>query len=1097
MTFTDRNALGWGLLTAAVGTALSFATNLASNLVTVSSWPAQVAVWLTVFALIGTVALLGAKSLTPRRPSLDEAVEHLRNAVELRWEDDPSWRSVQEAGRLPIRWRLEHSLWFEANGSVEAGADGGNSASAQAPGKALAQFWTPRKPGSKLVVLGSGGSGKTELLVGVLRHLLTTWQKGDPAPVLVPLASWDPRQRLRPWLADWMRANFRILGRRSSENPERNLAEALIAGGRLALILDGFDEIAPESRPDALRQSNDLGGHTRVLLSSRPAEYRSAVGARNAASADQPVPERSLVNPITGAKGIFLLPQDLSEVTDYLARRSEDPMLWRRIVAESPALARTIRTPLMVMLVDSIYSHDSHPRSGPPPNLKELQRCRTQAELEESLLAGFLPARYPAPAGEAGKCRGPVWTATDAAHWLGNLARTIGDRADLRWWELDGRAPTVWSRPAVADAITMVVVLVWTALSAGSFNGWLFFSARVAVTDAVRISAATLVCYVAMRYLTTSYGAAVLGALGAYVAGTLSGSYDLSISIGLVAAFSWRPLRLKRSGLRPAIFVAILVVLVSMAIRGMNLLLPALFAPELTQGFAAGALDGFVNRWDEDVNGWLAAGMVTGIVTWAAMTVTGNQTPSERRASHRRPALSKPLVPALVVGGLVASIDSWADGFRDDVTHAWMIGPADGLAAGFAVWYVAFWARQAPWRGPRATGEAAASARLRRLPERTTRPVLAGTLLAAAGAAVNFLGHRARTDISLDWARAAAEGLCLGVLLWIALAYRRRPARPSRAYQGRQRPPLVVWPRIVAPAAGIALVVTVLHGLSSGASRGIVTGLGIGSVVLFALHRRYGADGEVPGPGSDAHEYGGRWPVRPAEAGVFMTAVVGILAGFGYGLMFGLVAVLASRVSRAIWRRGQPTRGIVPSWAGVVGGAGLGSLTVLASAFNGMAPRWLAVIGFTSGIALALTFGIRMESGPENLVTSPRTLFLRDRRAFFAITIVVAVALAVSLGSRVLAGGRPWDAGALAALSTMLTFGMTAGLAIATAATRFGTFAVTMALFASRGDLPWRLMLFLNDAHMNRGVLRSNGETYQFRHERLRQQIARETSHAP
>jgi hypothetical protein len=757
----------------------------------------------------------------------------------------------------------------------------------------------------------------------------------------------------------------------------------------------------------------------------------------------------------------------------------------------------------MVMLVDSIYSHDSHLRSGPPPDLDTLRRFRTQGQLEEFLLAGFVPARYPAPAGGAGTCRGPAWTATDAAHWLGNLARMVGGGADLRWWELDGRAPTVWSRPVVADAITLAVVVVWTALSAGSFNGWLFLSARVAVTDAVRISAATLVCYVAMRYLSTSYGAAVLGALGAYVAGTLSGSYDLSISIGLVAAFSWRPLRLKHCGLRPAIVVAILVVSVSMAIRGMNLVLPALFAPELTQGFAAGALDGFVNRWDEDVNGWLAAGLVTGIVTWAAMTVTGNQMPSERRAPQPRPALSKPLVPALVVGGLVAAIDSWADGFRDDVTHAWMIGPADGLAAGFAVWYVAFWAGQAPWRGSAATGDAAAtgeaamSARWRWLPEWTTRPVLAGALLATAGAVVNFVGLRARTDISPDWARAAAEGLCLGVLLWIALAYRQRPIRSSPARPGRRRLPLVVWPRIVVPAAGIALVVTVLHGLSSGPSRGIATGMGIGSVVLFVLHRRHGTVGAAPEPGSDAHECGEDWSVRPVEAGVFLTVVVGIVAGFGYGLLFGLVAVLASRVSRAIWRRGQPTRGIVPSWAGVVCGAGLGSLTVLASAFNGMAPRWLAVIGFTSGIALALTFGIRMESGPENLVTSPRTLFLRDRRAFLVITTVVAVAMGVSLGSRMLAGGGAWEAGALAALCTVLTFGMTAGLVIAAAATRFGTFAVATALLASRGDLPWRLMFFLNDAHLNRGVLRSNGETYQFRHERLRQQMAREASRAP
>jgi hypothetical protein len=85
----------------------------------------------------------------------------------------------------------------------------------------------------------------------------------------------------------------------------------------------------------------------------------------------------------------------------------------------------------------------------------------------------------------------------------------------------------------------------------------------------------------------------------------------------------------------------------------------------------------------------------------------------------------------------------------------------------------------------------------------------------------------------------------------------------------------------------------------------------------------------------------------------------------------------------------------------------------------------------------------------------------------------------------------PGYAGALAALSTTMTYGMTAGLVIAAGATRFGTLAVTNAWRAARDDVPLRLMAFLDDAHRERGVLRSNGAVYQFRHDLLREQVMR------
>jgi len=45
--------------------------------------------------------------------------------------------------------------------------------------------------------------------------------------------------------------------------------------------------------------------------------------------------------------------------------------------------------------------------------------------------------------------------------------------------------------------------------------------------------------------------------------------------------------------------------------------------------------------------------------------------------------------------------------------------------------------------------------------------------------------------------------------------------------------------------------------------------------------------------------------------------------------------------------------------------------------------------------------------------------------------------------------------------------------------------------FPLTGRLPWRVLTFLDDAH-DRGVLRRAGAVYQFRHLRLRDQLAAE-----
>jgi hypothetical protein len=74
----------------------------------------------------------------------------------------------------------------------------------------------------------------------------------------------------------------------------------------------------------------------------------------------------------------------------------------------------------------------------------------------------------------------------------------------------------------------------------------------------------------------------------------------------------------------------------------------------------------------------------------------------------------------------------------------------------------------------------------------------------------------------------------------------------------------------------------------------------------------------------------------------------------------------------------------------------------------------------------------------------------------------------------------------------VVTIGLMSGLAVGLAvclSRSWGAFVGIRLWLGSRGQLPLRLMRFLEDAHQ-RGVLRQVGAVYQFRHARLQDRLA-------
>jgi hypothetical protein len=434
--------------------------------------------------------------------------------------------------------------------------------------------------------------------------------------------------------------------------------------------------------------------------------------------------------------------------------------------------------------------------------------------------------------------------------------------------------PTAAGNHWARIGLTALAIMVWTALSAGLLNQWIFNEANSGITDAIRISAAALLGYFGLLYLTGQQDTALLAATGAYIAGTLSGTYDLAVVVGLVVGFSWRFTRhpsdgrMRRGTLRDVVLVGFASAAVALAIGGAGLLVP--LTPSLIEGFGAGALDGFASRWDQDANGWLATGLVTASIAWAGVVIARG-----RDGSLAGPAF-RPVWQGAVAFLAVALFNCWADRYGE-VEHAWMAAPADGLAVGLAVWWVSYWSRL--WSAP---GED-------RGPNRAVRY---GLLVGVVSVALNLPGYWTRTDMHTEWTRALAEGIGSGLLVWFALDLPHRPSgsRPSDLRRPRQRI------RIVLPAFGAGVMIGVLDTMSAGIGRGVATGIATGLVIYFLTVRRREPQLET-GPSQ----------VSPVEAGVAVLILVGLVAGSGYALMYGIIAGLGCRVARDIAVRRQPS----------------------------------------------------------------------------------------------------------------------------------------------------------------------------------------------
>jgi hypothetical protein len=397
-------------------------------------------------------------------PTLAEAADQLADAIQAQWKTELRVRWLDGPVQMPVSWlqvSADPTDDFANHGKSVLGqrkmdwplisvGSGGHRPRIDWHSR-LARSRNNldelhRKSANRLIVLGAPGSGKTVLLMRLVIQLIECRGVGDPVPVLVPLASWDPRsQDLRSWLVARLTVDHPGL-----KNPapgqlgSLNLASAMLEKHLIVLLLDGLDEISPEARRMALEQIYGyLHPGDRLFLSSRTEEFFDAKGSEGAPR-------------LPDVTAIMLRPLTPNTVAGYLRGLAADGLASRwecvlKALKTNAVLAEVLSTPLMVELARIAYNTENRvdDTSFPDPaELSDNERFASAADLRAHLFNAFIDAAYRA---RARSVHGR-WDLADVKRWLAFLAHHLesgmAGTSDLGWWTLRLSAPK-WLVPLV------------------------------------------------------------------------------------------------------------------------------------------------------------------------------------------------------------------------------------------------------------------------------------------------------------------------------------------------------------------------------------------------------------------------------------------------------------------------------------------------------------------------------------------------------------------------------------------------------------------------------------------------------------------------
>lgn len=399
-------------------------------------------------AVVWAVKRIGPVDSSPPAPTdLLAAAHYIASQTSARWKRELIERGIQSPAPVRVRWQWssgEHITPVEElrnSGALPSdplplptaarGSDAGEVLDSGRVTELHDEVYARLQHG-RLLLVGEAGAGKTGamilLLVEALRsreQLSDSLKARVPVPLWLTLGTWMPdKQGFREWVIDVACRDFAQLG---SAATGRSIVEQLFDSGRLALFLDGFDEMPEPARKKAIDRIGLEAGGLRLVITSRPLELFEA--SRGKARLDY-------------VAVVDLLPVRAREAAQYLLaeQRGEMRLAWEDVsdkLSSNPdgALARTLNNPLMLTLARLAYK-EADPRGLLAYEEAEVGEHKPglygfnlptgdRRGLRLHLLDQVLVAAYPDSRERA-----------YAHYWLGRLARSMGDSRQLKWWEI-------------------------------------------------------------------------------------------------------------------------------------------------------------------------------------------------------------------------------------------------------------------------------------------------------------------------------------------------------------------------------------------------------------------------------------------------------------------------------------------------------------------------------------------------------------------------------------------------------------------------------------------------------------------------------------
>jgi hypothetical protein len=374
----------------------------------------------------------------PRAEALASAVEYLAVETARYWRHQAKVRRITTPSPVAVRWR-----WADPAVAAPPGEPLSDLPTEGTVTRLREQLYEPAggHAPERIVILGGPGAGKTTAMLLLLIDVLGHHRAGSAqaVPLWLTVGGWEPdTTSLLEWAAISLARDYPSIGAQAYGGPAT--ATELLRTSRVALFIDGLDEMPDGLRGRAIRRLDEESSGMRVVLTCRSDEFTAVVAEQR----------------LWGAAVVEVLPVDPERAGEFLLAEQvgDRRMAWEQVVrqlrhAPTSVVAQTLTSPLALSMARDAYAAQ---------NPAKLLDSRNPDELLQHLIAQVLVIAYP-----------DVAARERAVGWLSWVARRMGTGRDLRWWDM----PTWMVGGPRALEVVLRIALIVAGTTAGGLVGWL------------------------------------------------------------------------------------------------------------------------------------------------------------------------------------------------------------------------------------------------------------------------------------------------------------------------------------------------------------------------------------------------------------------------------------------------------------------------------------------------------------------------------------------------------------------------------------------------------------------------------------------------